>query len=181
MEFSYQFVKEIDSQKLHLQISGAQLPVPKRIDTVNESVIVVFNQQLTENQQSSLESIVDNHVRLTTVESLSIYLDNSVFPFVKSLINSFAAENISMGITQAQKTGHVLSLFTKRFPVPSSDFQNSLKDSFDTGSLYMSIAIIDYIRNNSSEFSGLSPFITDERLLNMKNKIEIFLGINQTS
>jgi hypothetical protein len=146
-------------------------------NSFGDQLTVSFSAEMTAQQEMDLDTLISSWVDYTTAESLKVYLDNSVFPFTNNLINKFAAENISMGITQAGKTGHFLALFTKKYPVPDVTFQNSLKDSFDTGSLYVSRDIIQYIRDNSSEYSGLSPFITDARLLSVKNEIEVFLGI----
>lgn len=129
----------------------------------------------------TVSSFIEPDPPSVTVQQLTEYLDGRVFPFVKNLINSFAAENISMGITQAGKAGHVLALFSKYYPVPSLLLPCALKDSFDTGSLYVSLAVIQYIRDNPLEYDGLSPFVTDARLLKMKNQIELFLGVTPLS
>jgi hypothetical protein len=177
MEFGYTYEKEIDSQKLSRELAQASIPAPLRIDTVGSQVIIVFDDGLSNEQHDALSAIVNGHIKLTTAESLTIYLDSQVFPFITNLIRLFAAENIAMGITQAGKAGHVLALFSKPVAIPNEHFQCSLKNSFDTGSLYVSLDIIEFFRNNPNEFDGLSPFVTDARLLAMKNKIEQFLGL----
>lgn len=176
MPYSYNFVKAINSTKLRTEIVTAGLPAPSYINTVNTDVSIWYGAELTTEQSSSLTAVVNAHVALTTAESLSIYLDQSVHPFIKNLINTFAAENIALGITQAGKTADVLGLFEKPFNIGAVHLV-SLKGSFDTGSLYVSIAILQYVRNNPSEYTGLSPFVTDARLLAMKNSIETFLGL----
>lgn len=177
----YNFVKQINSDKLQYEIGAAGLPAPKYIETENTNVKIVYETGLSEAQVIILESCVTNHVWMTTAESLKIFLDEQVMPFVKNLITEFAAENISMGITQAGKTGQVLGLFSKPYNVYSNEFHVSLKNSFDTGSLYVARDVIQYVRNNPTEFDGLSPFVTDARLLSMKNKIEKFLGLPLSS
>jgi len=173
----YEYSKDISSQKLLREISEANLPAPLRIDTIEATAYIVYSEALSSENESTLEAVVTSHVKITTVESLSIYLDQDVFPFVTSLIRNFAAENIALGITQAGKTGPVLGMFAKQFDVNEDNKPFSLKDTFDTGSLYESLKVIQYLRDNSAQYEGLSPFITDERLLVMKNKIETFLGI----
>ncbi len=180
----YNYSIEIDTANglfsagtLHWQIQALGLTSLLYVSSHGDLISVEFSTELSIEQKQTLDTAVSNHTGLTIVEQLTKYMDSQVIPFTKELIYSFAAENISMGITQAGKTGHVLALFSKKYPVPNNDFQNSLKSSLDTGSLYVSRDILQYIRDNSSEFSGLSPFITDARLLAMKNKIETFLGI----
>lgn len=172
----YPFTKVVNSDKLAVELVAAGI-TGFVINTSGATCGVAFADDLSSENQAILSAIVSNHVPLTTAEGLAKYLETTVYPFVKSLINSFAAENISSGITQAGKTGHVLSLFTKRFPVPNVDFPNSLKSAMDTGSLYLAKDIIQHIRDTPTEFTGLDPFITDAKLLAMKNKIETFLGV----
>lgn len=139
-----------------------------------DQLTVYFSLDLTAQQETDLDNLISTWVDYTAAESLETYLDNSVHPFIKGLINKFAAENISMGITQAGKTADLLGLFEKSFDIGALHLV-SLKGSFDTGSLYVSLAIIQHVRDNPSNFTGLSPFITDSRLLSMKNEIETFL------
>jgi hypothetical protein len=157
------------------QITDAGLSV-MHIESDGADFKVYFAEELSVGDFDILIQTVSSHNGLTTVESLSNYLDKEIFPFVTNLIRSFAAENIALGITQAGKTGHVLSLFSKQFPVPSAEYPNSLKASFDTGSLYISLGIIAYILQNESEYDDLSPFLTEARLTEMYNKIAIKLG-----
>lgn len=174
---TYNFTKVINSDKLLFEISLASLPAPSCINTIDTDIKIEYQNSLSSEQETQLNSIVNAHVALTTSESLSIYLDLRVYPFVQKLIKDFAAENISMGVTQAQKTGPILGMFAKKYDVNNDSRSFSLKDTFDTGSLYESLKVLQHIRNNSSEYDGLTPFVTDARLLNMKNKIESFLGI----
>lgn len=138
---------------------------------------VRFSAEMTAQQEIDLDNLIANWVDYTSEESMKIYLEEQVYPFVASLIHKFAGENIAMGITQAGKSGHLLALFCKKYPIPDATFQNCLKDTFDTGSLYVARDVIQHIRDNPTEFDGLSPFVTDARLLGMKNEIETFLGI----
>jgi|GEM_PF-4892717 len=113
----------------------------------------------------------------TTTESVRDYLDSRVFPFTKNLLNTFAAENIAMGITQAGKADDLLGMYEQLFPIIGSSKPVSLKSAFDTGSLFVAISIIQHIRDNPIEYTGMSPFVTDARLLQLKNKIETFLEV----
>jgi hypothetical protein len=78
----------------------------------------------------------------------------------QAIINSFAAENILLGITQYGKTNDVRKACSQ------------ITDALTTGSLYDAIA---EARNIPSELKD-SIFLTDARLLGMINKIETYLG-----
>lgn len=173
----YTFVKEIDSQKLLQEIVLSGLDAPERIDTAFNNVYIIYENELSIEDASLLSTIVENHIKVTSAENLKLYLENHVFPFKEKLIQTFAAENITMGITQLNKTGPVLGMFCKQYNVNSDGLPFSLKETFDTGSLYESLKVIQHLRNNPLEYDGLGPFVTDQRLLELKNKIETFLGV----
>lgn len=162
---------------LQKQIIAAGLTNLNHIETNEDALTIYFSQALDASQVTTLDGVVAAHTGKTSAEQIADYLALQVFPFVRDLINDFAAENITLGITQAGKTGHVLGLFSKPYPCPSITLPISLKNCFDTGSLYSARDVIQYVRNNPMEYAGLSPFITDARLLAMKNKIETFLGL----
>ncbi len=166
---------------LQNQIKAAGLSAVESVSTNGDVLDINFPSELAQNDLDILDGVVAAHTGKTTAEQLATYLDVSVFPFCKELINTFAAENISMGITQAGKTAHLLGLFIKKYPIPNESLGISLKACFDSGSLYAGLEVIQYVRNNPSEFDGLSPFVTDARLLAMKNKIEAFLGLPLSS
>ena len=171
----YQYTKDVNPAKLQREIAAASISSVLSVSTIGTGVSVSTSIDLTQEQQEALESTISAHVPTTTSESVSRYLSDKVYPFVHQLLCDMAAGSIAMGITQAGKTGHVLSLFTKYYPVPTAQYQNSLKGSLDTGSLYIAMDIIQYIRDNPSEYDGLSPFITDSRLSKMKDDIQAFL------
>lgn len=139
------------------------------------TVYICLDTPLSGPDQILCDDIITAFVDFTTAESLKIYLDDSVFPFINDLINRFAAENISIGITQAGKTGHVLGLFEKGYDVHANGLPISLKGSFDTGSLYESLTIISYIISNPTEIAGLTPFVTEAKLNTMAAEITAFL------
>jgi len=169
----------INKEKFTSEVSG--LTNFSHWSALGSELTVYLTTDFTAQQESDLDSLVANWVDYTTTESLKIYLDESVFPFIKDLINTFAAENMALGITQAGKTADVLGLFVKGYDLHSNSRPLSLRDCFDTGSLYEACNVIEHIRGAPSEFSGMDPFITDARLLEMKNKIETFLGIPLSS
>lgn len=168
----------LNTTKFHNQLAEAFETYDKFLINGN-SVSITFLQDLDQTTIDACDIFINEFVNYTTVDQLETYLSTEVQPFIKNLINMFAVENISMGITQAGKTDYVLGLFCKKYEIPSGNtlLPISLKDAFDTGSLYSARSVIQYIRDNASEYSGLSPYVTDARLLKMKNDIETFLNI----
>jgi hypothetical protein len=175
----YEYTKAAYIDQLTIEIKGnANLaPTFQNVSALGTALKIQFSGTLSVEDEATLSSIVTAHTGITSTQSLTLYLDGVIFPFVKNLINTFAAENISMGITQAGKSGEVLGLFEMRYTVAGISRPVSLKASFDTGSLYVSRQIIQHVRDNPTEYDGLSPFVTDARLLAMKNKIEAQLGL----
>lgn len=175
----YTYISTFYVPRLHEEIKAQALLNTKylHVTFLSSDTNIVFSVALSVEEKEALDLIVANHIASpTTAQQMRTMLDTNIFPFVNDVITTFAAENISMGITQLGKTGRLLALFTKNYDVLADGFQYSLKDCFDTGSLYEAIRVIQYLRDNPSEFSGLSPFVTDQRLQKMKNDIERQLG-----
>lgn len=82
--------------------------------------------------------------------------------FGQHLMIKFAGENVAMGITQAGKTREV------------ADFLEGILKYIQSGSLYEVIVEIDLIISNGIPV-GLSPFVTEERLLQFKQDIIDYL------
>ena len=177
---TYQYTKAVHVEKLTNEIKNNAALKTKfsYVHTHVPNVFIETNAELIAAEITSLDAIITAHSNTpTTAQNMQNYLENQVYPFINTLIATYSAENISLGITQAGKAGHVLALFTKYYPVPATTHTNYLKAAFDTGSLYIARDLLQYIRNNPSEYDGLSPFVTDARLLGLKNKVEEFLGI----
>ena len=178
MVHTYQ-VQILNTSKFHLKMKSLSFGDLYDYFIQDVDLDIHFTQVLTQPQIDELDAVMSSWIDYETVDQLEAYLDDEVFPFIKRLINVFASENIAMGITQSGKTAQVLGLFSKKYNVPETNLllPVSLKESFDTGSLYVAIDVLQKVRDTPSDFSGLSPFITDARLLEMKNKIETFLGV----
>lgn len=181
MTYTFQKTVYVDRLELEIKANSSLLPKYSHIIGSPGQTNIVTTNALTTEEADALNLIVTNHVaQPTTAQYLKSYLANDIFPFVDDLMSTFAAENIAMGITQAGKTGAVLGLFVKQYDVNTNSLPISLKDTFDTGSLYESIKVIQHIRDNPNEYIGLEPFITDARLHQMKNNIETKLGVPLT-
>lgn len=163
------FLGEV-SQNLKDKISG--------FTHANGWVHVYIKDELTSQEYTDLQQYIIDHDSSPVVHTTIItYLNKNVQPFIKQLMDDEAAVNIELGITQLGKTVDVLGMIVEPHLLPGKIKSISLKDTFDTGSLYASLEVLQHIRNNPSIYNGLSPFITDARLLSMKNKIETFLNV----
>lgn len=168
----------VDGYTLQEQIKGSAITTPlDHIETEGDVLKLIFQAVLSQADTAICDSVVHAHAGQTSAQQVANYLHGQVFPFIDDLIAIFTAENINLGITQSGKTGSVLGLFSKAYPCPDVLRPISLKNCFDTGSLYSARDVLQYLRNNPMEYSGLSPFVTDARLLSLKNKIETFLGL----
>lgn len=100
--------------------------------------------------------------------------------FVDDMLASVISENILMGITQLGKTGAVLAFALRKVDVASSPDPIGLYASLTNLSLTISIDVIDYHIAHPETYADLSPFVTTQRLTDMKHKIQSFLGMPLT-
>lgn len=159
----YTYIKTIKPDRLHLEIENAEIPYFQYVETVDNTVNLYFSQELSNEDKSNLDSIVDSHILSTTSESVDIIINNAV-DFGLNTISQFRKENVLMGITQAGKTGAV------------TDYLHKLIHYTITGSLYQAVSEIDRLLLEGLP-EELEPFITEVRLLDYKNKINTYLGV----
>lgn len=130
-----------------------------------------FTQNLNQGQIDSISAYMATYSDISIFDNLVNYLGKNIDPFVDSLMRDMRAENIEIGITQANKTTEVLGFFEARVLLPNRTREVSLKGSIDTSSLTSTIEILTYYIANPSLYSDLYPFITADRLTVWKNKI----------
>lgn len=140
-------------KSLHASFSG--------FSQTADNVILYYSVPLTEQQQSAIQ--------LADVG----FVDNDPFDYIKSnilipartfgnqLIDDFAAENILLGITQANMTNSVRKTLSE------------VTACLMTGSLYDAMLEARAIPNDKKD----ATFITNARLLAFINKIEIYLNL----
>lgn len=178
------FIKTVLVDKLSSEIMEL---IPDKFDGLSynqddSEVIVHLSSEPTLQEDTDLTALINNHVPTPTVHSsIMSYLRGGVSSFVDEVLDYEAATNMELGITQAGKTAEVLGLIVKQYDYKSNGKPVSLYESMRLKSLYETIEIIDYIRSNPSEFTGLDPYINDARLLSLKNKVEGFLNIPLTT
>lgn len=98
--------------------------------------------------------------------------------FGQNLMSKFRGDNILMGITQAGKSGALLSVMSERIDINQDGFPISLKESIETGTLYEAIKLVEYHiqKAQNGNYDGLAPFLNEERLLKFKTDILEYLG-----
>lgn len=96
-------------------------------------------------------------------------LVQSAMTFGAKLMVEYAAQNILLGITQAGKTGDVMS------------YLQPVLGPITTGSLYTAVQQIDVLLADTSLVkAALAPFVTNDVLTTYKNKIQDYLCIPRT-
>lgn len=165
----------LNGVKLH-RLLAIEFPSFSHIGISPDYVDVFFSQELTQQNKTDLDSFMAQFLDFTTAELMESYMRDDIDPFISGLMDKLRGENIAMGITQAGKTGHFLGLFEKPYDIYSNGFPISLKASFDTGSLYEALTILSFFLSNPSEYSGLSPFMTETRIYSIINEIVEYIS-----
>lgn len=145
----------------------------------NDTITVHTTETLTTQQQTDIETIITNH-NPQDLNEIYLQIISNAMQFGSNLMNSFAAENIGMGITQMGLTSDVLMLMEKRFVVDllKPDVSVSVLGTLTTGSLYEAIKVIDLhiTASQNGDYDSLNPFLTVTRLQTFKQKIVDYLA-----
>jgi len=134
-------------------------------------VEVYFNRNLIQTEIDECTNLVNNFVNTSLYDYLYNYLKMSIDPFVDELLITIRAENIELGISQSNKTTEVLGFFEQQHMLPGRTRSVSLQGSLNTGSLTVTIEILNYLIANPNLYSDINPFVTTDRLTIWKNKI----------
>jgi hypothetical protein len=152
--------KNVNDVKLIQEIN--QLVLSTTLVTIiirTNDFVLVFENDIIENDVPIIENIVFIHKHLTDIEYIKIKIDAAI-KFGQELITEYSAQNVLMGITQEGMTGVVRKRLEQVFLAIS------------TGSLYDAILEIKAIPAENKD----NKYITDIRLLNVVNRIETYLG-----
>ena len=125
---------------------------------------------------ADIEESLDEHPQTTSEK----YVDNVLLnaeTFGKDVMKEFLRENIMMGITAAGKTAGVLGAFGEKLVLTGETRGVSFIETIEANSLTVSIAILDKMIAEISNYSGLEPFITADRLTAFRNKFAVYLGM----
>lgn len=121
---------------------------------------LVFLSELDAAEKTTLDGIIASHAGDTLAPYRTII--HNAITFFSEIMEVFAAENITMGITYVGKTKEV------------ADYLQNVLRYGQSGSLYEVINEIDSLKTSGVP-AELSPFVTDTRLDNFKAKIVSYL------
>ena len=148
----------IDLDKLDSDISPS-IPSLSYSDTDADELNIHFTTTLTTSEKTTLDGIVAAHA---SIEAYRVIIENAM-RFFHDIMVVFAAENITMGITQSGKTKAV------------ADYLQDVLRYGQSGSLYEVISEIDSLILAGVP-TDLSPFVTVARLTEFKSKIAGYLA-----
>ena len=150
-----------DNRALHNAIAASAIvPEVKRVDLTGDVITIEFDDDLSPGEIATLDGILAAHIG-DPVHVYASVVQNAIQFFHDAMV-VYAAENITMGITQAGKTKDV------------SDYLVPVMTYGQTGSLYEVINEIDALIAGTVP-GDLSPFVTEARLLAFKQKMVDYL------
>lgn len=141
------------------------------INLKGDQVEIHFTANLNQTQIDALSAFIAAFSNVSVYDTLNAYLRSDIDPFVTDLLVRIRAENIELGITQANKTLEVLGFFEEHVTLPGKTRSVTLQGSLMTGSLTVTIELLTYLISNPALYADLNPFVTATRLTEWKNKI----------
>ena len=157
--YSYSFEKAYNLQKLNDEIMASNLPIAT-IDWVDATHFVVNSQnQLTNLQQLTLNSVVEAHNSAMDVKTLIASKIAAARQWGVQLMDRQAAENVMAGY-DIETIEHIM------------DTADKVMIALRTGSLYVAIARLNRITPDE--------VLTVAKLKAMRNEIEDYLKIPRT-
>lgn len=139
--------------------------------TSGDQLTVYFTQNLNQEQIDALSAFISSFSNVSIYDTLYAHLKSNIDPFVEELLISIRAENIELGITQSGKTLEVLGFFEEHITLPGKTRSVTIQGSLMTGSLTVTIEILNHLIANPSLYADLTPFVTAARLTTWRDKI----------
>lgn len=134
-------------------------------------VTIHFTQNLSQEQIDALSAFMSSFSNVSIYDTLFAYLKSDIDPFVEELLVGIRAENIALGITQLNKTADTLGFFEAPITLPGRTRPVSLNASLATGSLSVTVEILNHLITVPETYADLSPFVTAARLTEWRDKI----------
>lgn len=158
--YCYNYVKAINADKLDVELKHSSLPYVY-LETVGDKVKLWMRVDLTSEQVSSLDSIMESHTTLEMVDPGAIVRDKIVkaMEFGRNFIVSYAADNIMAGYSLAD-IQKILERTT------------TITTALTTGSLYVAL----------DELNKLQPdeLITEATITKYRHKLQDYLNLPRT-
>jgi len=145
------------------------------------AIKIFFSTDVTGPQTTATNNYVTTFVSQTNEDNENDNLKSEIFPFIEKILLQYRAKNLDLGINGSGKRSGVIGLWAKGYDIDSNGLPISLNDAFHDGALRVARRVLQHLRDNPTEWNnagpGLNPFVNDNRLLKLKNKIEAFLGL----
>jgi len=151
-------------------------PVYNFFSLKGDQLEIHFTQNLNQTQIDALAAFIASYSDVSVFDTLYNYLGKNIDPFVDELLREVRAKNMELGITQTGKTYEVLGFFQQYVTVPGRTRSVSLLGSLSTSSLTVTIELLMYFEANPSLYDDINPYITAERLAEMREKITSYLA-----
>lgn len=145
------------------------------VSSKGSAISLTFSRVLTQPEIDAVSNKINTFVETDLVDYLQSSKVIPVNNWVQNFLQRTTAENISMGITQAGKAADMLGFYQMYTLLPGSTLPCTFKGSLDTGSLNVTIALIDYYIANPTLWSGLEPFVSASRMTAWKADIIKYL------
>lgn len=138
-------------------------------------VEIHFKRNLTQAEFDVCGAFVNAFTDFSVYQSLYNFLSADIDPFCVGIFRRIRSRNIELGITQTNKTTEVLGFFQDYVLLPGRTRKISLKGTLDSGSLTSSIEMLNYYIAHPELYSDLAPFVTAERLTEMRTEIITYI------
>lgn len=158
---AYSFYGDADTTVLSELIVSAGLTALSYINTAGLDILIYFPEALSTESEASLGTVVNGHINQVRATSNMENTIQEATNFAYKLIRNFAAQNVLLGVTQANMTGTIINILAPTLV------------ALQGGSLYEAINRLREVPPESYD----ATFITEPRILQTINAIESYLGI----